>query len=150
MIVSILTSLVLVALFCWLFFNFAESEAVLDHFKLNGGSAPANFMHSHYLIRNGLVLLITVISLFSSPMEWYYYVSFGLACMLFYIPLHDGWYYVTRNRWKAGEYKGFWMGVDSNPANKFMKIMNEPTMRALLFVLGIFCIIFILTFEPFK
>ena len=151
---SIFFTLLIIALFCYLYTNFAEAEAVLDHFKLNKNStAPPNFMHKTYLIRNGIIAVITIFCLFhcwNGQLNWYYYLSLFLACLLFYIPLHDGWYYVTRNRWKPGSYRGFWMGVDSNPANKFMKIMNEPTMRMLLFGLGVFVVIFVLTYEPFK
>ena len=151
MIHSILTSLVLIGLFVLLFKNFAESEAILDHFKLNKkSSAPANFMHLHYIIRNGLLLGIVVVALFHAPMRYYYYLALGLSALLYYIPVHDGYYYVMRNKWKSKSYRGFWKGVDSNPVNKFMKIMNEPTMRILLFVLATFCIIFLTTYEPFK
>ena len=148
---SIITSLLLIGLLTLLYFNFAKTEATLDHFKLNKKeSAPPNFMHQHYLIRNLLILLIVIIVTFHRPMEWYYYISTFLAAFLLYIPIHDGWYYVIRNRWKPDTYRGFWKGVDSNPGNKFMKTMNEPTTRKLLFVLALFCIIFLTTYDPLK
>lgn len=150
---SIFLVLALIGCLCYLYFNFAKTEATSDHFKLNKkSSAPANFMHPVYLKRN----LVLGVSLCLAVMQgihgviWQLYVAEFLACLSFYIPLHDGFYYVTRNKWKKNSYKGgFWTAVDSDPGNKFMKIMNEPTSRKLLFVWGCFCIVFIITFEPF-
>jgi hypothetical protein len=122
----------------------------LDHFKLNKRStAPANFMHPVYNKRNITLLVIVLLLVLFQGLGWYYYLATGLSIALFYIPIHDGYYYLTRNDWKSKSYKGFWMGVDSDPSSKFAKVMNEPTMRILLFVLAVFCIIFILTYEPF-
>jgi hypothetical protein len=108
-------------------------------------------MHPVYIARNLLLLFLVSISVIQGLLDipWYYFLLEALACLFFYIPIHDGFYYTTRNKWKPDSYKGFWMGVDSHPANKFMKEMNEPTMRIFLFVFACFCIIFITTYEPF-
>lgn len=140
-------------LYLILVFNFARTEATLDHFKINEGSAPSGFMHPVYMIRNitfGLLIILASLHWVFTDMKWYLYLATFLSCIFLYVPIHDGWYYVVRNRYKANSYPGgFFKGTDSYPANKFSKMLNEPTTRKLLLVWSIFLIIFIITYERF-
>jgi hypothetical protein len=156
MIYSIIVCLLFIAAYVGLIYTLVYSEAVLNHYELNRSEPhpPAGFMHENYMIRNILILLLVLIGVFHSLpfwFKWYYYLATMLTCILLYIPLHDGWYYMFRNQLKEGSYKGgFWTGVDTHPSSKLAKVMNEPTMRWLLLVLSCFLILFICTYEPFK
>lgn len=152
---SIITSLLFIAIFVALIYFLAYAEATLDHFKINGNNnqPPAGFMHTNYMIRNILIFSLVCIGVFHGMVhffKWYYYLLTFFSCLFLYVPMHDGWYYTSRNKWKAGSYAGFWRGVDSHHSSQFAKIINEPTTRKLLFVWALMLIVVICTLEPFK
>lgn len=151
----IIISLLFIAIYVVLLYVLSYAEATLDHFKINGNAnpPPSAFMHKNYILRNIAILgLVSIAAFHAIPyfFKWYYYFATIMTCILFYIPLHDGWYYKVRNKWKAGSYKGFWSGVDSHPSSPLAKALNEPTMRWLLFALALMFVIFIASYDVFR
>lgn len=134
--------------------NRAITEGITNHMKFIKTSYKVNYMHSYYNVERFLIgLLVIVFGLHRFVVEptWEYYLAAYLIPLLMFVPIHDGYFYLTRNKW-ANLYDkdipypgGFWNGKDSHPGNHLTKLLNQPTIRWALLMAAIFVYIVIST-----
>lgn len=122
----------------FLSFAFFEGkrEAYYYHEAEKTGGSTISNIHWIYFIQRGLVLLIIC---FLLPWELLFKINFFIACLGCFSFIHDGSYYLQRNKLNRNIYLGKWKS-GSTTSTAFFEF--GYTERTLFFGAGIILFIF--------